>query len=311
MRVARVDRDGLERDERASDLATGLLEYRVATHARQGEGGRRAQSFQLDRQTAAVLDIEADLERGRFSRADVVDDVPDTGVGRRPGGAPPGAPEREPGFDGLYVSSQATPPTAMAMAVTSAATTTRLRVTKRPGTGAGPGRPRPTPRTRGKCPSLLRAVQPDVMPPALAPRIERVDARPIGIFDSGAGGLTVLHECLVTLPHEDFLYLGDGARCPYGPRPHAEIRRFAHEIAAYLEQEGVKLIVAACNAATSAALPALQESLRVPIVGVSSWRAADHRRRRGTRTSGPPAPRALATRPSSGSSNQAGGRSWR
>jgi glutamate racemase len=95
-----------------------------------------------------------------------------------------------------------------------------------------------------------------------------VDARPIGIFDSGAGGLTVLHECLVTLPHEDFLYLGDSERCPYGPRPHAEIRRFAHEIASYLEQEGVKLIVAACNAATSAALPALQEALRVPIVGV-------------------------------------------
>jgi glutamate racemase len=95
-----------------------------------------------------------------------------------------------------------------------------------------------------------------------------VDARPIGIFDSGAGGLTVLHECLVTLPHEDFLYLGDSARCPYGPRPHGEIRRFAHEIASYLEREGVKLIVAACNAATSAALPALQEALRVPIVGV-------------------------------------------
>jgi glutamate racemase len=95
-----------------------------------------------------------------------------------------------------------------------------------------------------------------------------VNARPIGIFDSGAGGLTVLHECLVTLPHEDFLYLGDGARCPYGPRPHGEIRRFAFEIASYLEQEGVKLIVAACNAATSAALPALQEALRVPIAGV-------------------------------------------
>jgi glutamate racemase len=95
-----------------------------------------------------------------------------------------------------------------------------------------------------------------------------VDARPIGIFDSGAGGLTVLHECLVTMPHEDFVYLGDGARCPYGPRPAAEIRRFAHEIAAYLEQSGVKLIVAACNAATSAALPALQEALAVPIVGV-------------------------------------------
>jgi glutamate racemase len=106
------------------------------------------------------------------------------------------------------------------------------------------------------------------VPPARAPRIERVDGRPIGIFDSGAGGLTVLHECLVTLPHEDFLYLGDGARCPYGPRPQVEIRRFAYEIASYLEQERVKLIVAACNAATSAALPALQEALRVPIVGV-------------------------------------------
>jgi glutamate racemase len=95
-----------------------------------------------------------------------------------------------------------------------------------------------------------------------------VDTRPIGIFDSGAGGLTVLHECIVTLPHEDFVYLGDGARCPYGPRQQEEVRRFAHEIVSYLEQSGVKLIVAACNAATSAALPALQEALAVPIVGV-------------------------------------------
>jgi glutamate racemase len=95
-----------------------------------------------------------------------------------------------------------------------------------------------------------------------------VDVRPIGIFDSGAGGLTVLHECLVSLPHEDFVYLGDGARCPYGPRPRDEIRRFAHEIAAYLEDAGVKLIVAACNSATAAALPQLQERLEVPVVGV-------------------------------------------
>jgi len=95
-----------------------------------------------------------------------------------------------------------------------------------------------------------------------------VDARPIGIFDSGAGGLTVLHECLVTMPHEDFVYLGDGARCPYGPRPRDEIRRFAHEIASYLEGMGVKLIVAACNSATAAALPELQERLAVPVVGV-------------------------------------------
>src|ERR687896_1727052 len=95
-----------------------------------------------------------------------------------------------------------------------------------------------------------------------------MDPRPVGVFDSGAGGLTVLHECLVSLPHEDFVYLGDGARLPYGPRPLPEIRRFAAEIAGYLEEQGVKLILAACNAATSAALPELQERLEVPIVGV-------------------------------------------
>ena len=82
------------------------------------------------------------------------------------------------------------------------------------------------------------------------------------------GGLTVLHECLVTLPHEDFVYLGDGARLPYGPRPLPEIRRFAGEIAGYLEQQGVKLIVAACNSATAAALPDLQRQLSVPVIGV-------------------------------------------
>jgi glutamate racemase len=95
-----------------------------------------------------------------------------------------------------------------------------------------------------------------------------MDPRPIGVFDSGVGGLTVLHECLVTMPTEDFVYLGDHARLPYGPRPLPEIRRFAHEIATYLEGQGVKLIVVACNAATSAALPALQASLSVPVVGV-------------------------------------------
>ena len=95
-----------------------------------------------------------------------------------------------------------------------------------------------------------------------------MDPRPVGVFDSGTGGLTVLHECLVTMPHEDFIYLGDLARLPYGPRPLDEIRRFAGEIAGYLEAQGVKLVVAACNAATSAALPELQERLEVPIVGV-------------------------------------------
>jgi glutamate racemase len=101
-----------------------------------------------------------------------------------------------------------------------------------------------------------------------------VDRRAIGVFDSGVGGLTVLHECLVTMPAEDFVYLGDHARLPYGPRPLDEIRRFAHEIAGYLEGQGVKLIVVACNAATSAALPALQEELAVPVVGVIAPEAA-------------------------------------
>jgi glutamate racemase len=95
-----------------------------------------------------------------------------------------------------------------------------------------------------------------------------MDPRPIGVFDSGMGGLTVLHECLVTLPHEDFVYLGDAARLPYGPRPLDEIRRFAAEIAGYLEQQGVKLVVAACNSATAAALPELQLRLTAPVVGV-------------------------------------------
>jgi len=95
-----------------------------------------------------------------------------------------------------------------------------------------------------------------------------MDARPIGIFDSGAGGLTVLHECLVTMPGEDFLYLGDGARCPYGPRDAEEIRRFALEIGRHLERSGVKLIVVACNTAAAAALPYLQERLEVPVVAV-------------------------------------------
>ena len=90
----------------------------------------------------------------------------------------------------------------------------------------------------------------------------------MGVFDSGVGGLTVLHECLVTMPHEDFLYLGDHARLPYGPRPLDEIRRFAREIGGYLAAQDVKLVLVACNAATSAALPQLQEELEVPVVGV-------------------------------------------
>jgi glutamate racemase len=94
------------------------------------------------------------------------------------------------------------------------------------------------------------------------------DSRPIGVFDSGVGGLTVLHECLVTMPHEDFVYLGDHARLPYGPRSRDEVRRFAHEIGLYLERSGVKMVVVACNTATSVALPDLQSQLSIPVVSV-------------------------------------------
>jgi glutamate racemase len=97
--------------------------------------------------------------------------------------------------------------------------------------------------------------------------------RPIGVFDSGVGGLTVLHELLVTLPHEDFLYLGDTARFPYGGREPEELVRFSIAIAEELLARGAKLLVVACNTATAAALPALQErmletTLGVDVVGV-------------------------------------------
>ena len=78
---------------------------------------------------------------------------------------------------------------------------------------------------------------------------------PIGVFDSGVGGLTVLHELLVALPQEDFLYLGDSARFPYGDRSPPELQAFGRQIADVLLDRGAKLIVVACNSATSGALP--------------------------------------------------------
>jgi glutamate racemase len=97
--------------------------------------------------------------------------------------------------------------------------------------------------------------------------------RPIAVFDSGVGGLTVLHELLVSLPHEDFVYLGDTARFPYGERTPEELRRFAVEVADVLLGQEAKLLVVACNAATSAALPTVQEHLartgpEIGVVGV-------------------------------------------
>jgi glutamate racemase len=93
-------------------------------------------------------------------------------------------------------------------------------------------------------------------------------ARPVGVFDSGVGGLTVLHELLVALPQEDFVYLGDTARFPYGERTREELERFSMEIAEELLSRRVKLLVVACNSATSAALEALQQRMMETTLGV-------------------------------------------
>ena len=93
-------------------------------------------------------------------------------------------------------------------------------------------------------------------------------ARSIAVFDSGVGGLTVLHELLVSLPHEDFLYLGDTARFPYGGRSGAELTRFARQNAELLIDRGAKLLVVACNSATAAALPSLREHVAAIAPGI-------------------------------------------
>ena len=93
-------------------------------------------------------------------------------------------------------------------------------------------------------------------------------ARPIGMFDSGVGGLTVARAVIELLPHEDVIYFGDTERCPYGPRPADEIRRFALEIMDVLVAEDIKLLVVACNSAASAALEAARARYDVPIISV-------------------------------------------
>src|SRR5262249_42066266 len=98
-------------------------------------------------------------------------------------------------------------------------------------------------------------------------RLGAVDA-PIGIFDSGVGGLTVARSILDVLPHEPLLYVGDTARGPYGPRPIAEVRAFALDVMDHLVDEGVKLLVIACNSASSAVLRDARERYDVPVVEV-------------------------------------------
>jgi glutamate racemase len=94
------------------------------------------------------------------------------------------------------------------------------------------------------------------------------DARPIGVFDSGVGGLTVLSEIRRRLPDEATVYLGDNERTPYGPRPADEVRRFTLECVDWLLGQGVKALVLACNTATARALADVRAVSPVPVLGV-------------------------------------------
>ena len=92
---------------------------------------------------------------------------------------------------------------------------------------------------------------------------------PIGVFDSGLGGLSVLRELIRQLPQEDFLYYGDSANAPYGSRPTAQVRQLTLEAAAYLVSRGIKALVVACNTATSAAISLLREAYpELIVVGI-------------------------------------------
>jgi glutamate racemase len=95
-----------------------------------------------------------------------------------------------------------------------------------------------------------------------------VDPRPIGVFDSGLGGLTVLRALIDLLPGASTVYFGDTGRFPYGPKPAAEVRAHALEIADLLVDRGVQMLVVACNSATSAALDDLTARYDVPVIGV-------------------------------------------
>jgi glutamate racemase len=91
---------------------------------------------------------------------------------------------------------------------------------------------------------------------------------PIGVFDSGVGGLTVASAIKAELPNETITYFGDTARCPYGDRTPEQVLEFSTEICDFLVQRGVKMLVVACNTATAVALPTLQQRYRIPVLGV-------------------------------------------
>jgi glutamate racemase len=105
--------------------------------------------------------------------------------------------------------------------------------------------------------------------PSPQPRVaSATSSSPIGVFDSGLGGLTVAHAIMRQLPGESLIYFGDTARVPYGPKSPDTVRRYSREISSFLIEQGVKAIVVACNTATAHALPVLREELDVPVIGV-------------------------------------------
>lgn len=92
--------------------------------------------------------------------------------------------------------------------------------------------------------------------------------KPIGLIDSGVGGLTVMKEAIRQLPNETFLYVGDTKRCPYGPRPEKEVIDFTWDMVHFLLKKDIKMLVIACNTATAVALKPIQEKLSIPVIGV-------------------------------------------
>ena len=94
------------------------------------------------------------------------------------------------------------------------------------------------------------------------------DARPIGVFDSGLGGLTTVRELFRILPEESVVYFGDTARVPYGNKSRSTVTRFSLEIASFLVRQNVKCLVVACNTSSSYALGALTQRLDIPVIGV-------------------------------------------
>lgn len=92
--------------------------------------------------------------------------------------------------------------------------------------------------------------------------------KPIGVIDSGVGGLTVAQELMRQLPKENLIYVGDTKRCPYGPRPREEVRKYTFEMVEFLLQKDIKMLVIACNTATAFTLNDLQQYLDIPVIGV-------------------------------------------